>query len=99
MAVNPASGKIYVSVQRKADGLNAIITFDQNGKLAPLNLKEARYVRVPLPVEDQKKIANISGVEFSKDRVLAAGQSNEEFSSRIYSLPLPLTHASPVKST
>ncbi len=92
MAVNPASGKIYVSVQRKADGLNAIITFDQNGKLAPLNLKEARYVRVPLPVEDQKKIANISGVEFSKDRVLAAGQSNEEFSSRIYSLPLPLTH-------
>ena len=39
MAVNPASGKIYVSVQRKADGLNAIILFDENGKLTqyPLN--------------------------------------------------------------
>ncbi len=92
MTVNPASGKIYVSVQRKADGLNAIILFDENGKLAPLNLKKARFVRVPLPVADQKTIRNISGVEFSKDRVLAAGQSNEEFSSKIYSLPLPLTH-------
>ena len=95
MTVNPASGKIYVSVQRKADGLNAIITFDENGKLAPLNLKKARYVRVPLPVADQKKIGNITGVEFTDGRVLAAGQSNEEFSSKIYSLPLPLTHNKP----
>ena len=92
MAVNPASGKIYVSTQRKADGLNAIITFDENGTLTPLNLKKARYVRVSLPVGDEKKISNITGVEFSNGRVLAAGQSNEEFSSKIYSLPLPLTH-------
>ena len=92
MAVNPASGKIYVSVQRKADGLNAIIIFDENGTLSPLDLKKARYVRVSLPVADQKTISNISGVEFSNGRVLAAGQSNEEFSSKIYSLPLPLTH-------
>ena len=92
MAVNPASGKIYVSVQRKADGLNAIILFDENGKLTPVDLKNARYVRVSLPVADQKTISNISGVEFSNGRVLAAGQSNEEFSSKIYSLPLPLTH-------
>ncbi len=92
MAVNPASGKIYVSVQRKADGLNAIIIFDENGTLSPLDLKKSRYVRVSLPVADQKTISNISGVEFSNGRVLAAGQSNEEFSSKIYSLPLPLTH-------
>ena len=92
MAVNPASGKIYVSVQRKADGLNAIIIFDEKGTLSPLDLKKARYVRVSLPVADQKTISNISGVEFSNGRVLAAGQSNEEFSSKIYSLPLPLTH-------
>ena len=92
MAVNPESGMIYVSAIRKTDNTSAIITFDANGKLTILDLTAIRFVRVPLPVGEGSQIRNISGVEYTDGRVLAAGQSNEEFSSKIFSLPLPLTH-------
>lgn len=92
MAVNPASGKIYLSVVRTADKQVAILTIDADGKLQDLALDKATYVRVPLPSTETAKVQNISDLAFAKDRVLAAGQSNEEFSSKIYSLPIPLTH-------
>jgi hypothetical protein len=92
MTVNPESGVIYVSAIRKTDNTSAIIKFDANGKLTILDLTDARFVRVPLPVGEGSQIRAISGVEYTDGRVLAAGQSNEEFSSKIFSLPLPLTH-------
>lgn len=92
MAVNPESGIIYVSAIRKTDNTSAIITFDANGKLTIMDLTDTRFVRVPLPVGEGSQIRAISGVEYTDGRVLAAGQSNEEFSSKIFSLPLPLTH-------
>ena len=92
MAVNPESGKIYVSAVRKSDNRSVVITFDEKGTLELLNLKNTRFVRVPLPVGEGAEIRNISGVEYAEGRVLAAGQSNEEISSKIFSLPLPLTH-------
>ena len=91
MAVNPKSGKIYLSVNRKADRVSAILVIDDEGKVSNLNLKTAKYVRVGLPNEDGK-LSNITGVQFAGDRVLAAGQSREEFANKIYVLPLPLTH-------
>jgi hypothetical protein len=92
MAVNPESGMIYVSAIRKTDNTSAIITFDADGKLTILDLSDTRFVRVPLPVGEGSQIRAISGVEYTDGRILAAGQSNEEFSSKIFSLPLPLTH-------
>jgi hypothetical protein len=94
MAVNRQSGMIYLSVQRKQDTRYAILTVNADGKVGVLNLEKVRYVKVSLPVSEGATIRNITGVEFTKNRVLAAGQSNEEFSSKIYSLPLPLTHGS-----
>ena len=92
MTVNPESGVIYVSAIRKTDNTSTIIKFDANGKLTILDLTDARFVRVPLPVGEGSQIRAISGVEYTDGRVLAAGQSNEDFSSKIFSLPLPLTH-------
>ena len=94
MAVNPQSGLIYLSVQRKQDSRYAILTVNADGKIGVLGLEKVKYVKVSLPLSDGATIRNITGVEFSKDRVLAAGQSNEEFVSKIYSIPLPLTHGS-----
>jgi len=93
MVVNPKSGKIYLSVKR-ADNLSAILTIDADGKIGKLDLDNARYVRVTLPGGEKSIVKNITGVAFAEDRVLAAGQCNEEFASKIYSLPLPLTHGS-----
>lgn len=94
MAVNPKSGKIYLSVKRAAGNLSTILTIDADGKIAKLDLDNARYVRVTLPGGEKSTVRNITGVAFANDRVLAAGQCNEEFASKIYSLPLPLTHGS-----
>ena len=94
MAVNPQSGLIYLSVQRTQDSRYAILTVNADGKIGVLDLAKVKYVKVSLPLSEGATIRNITGVEFSKDRVLAAGQSNEEFVSKIYSLPLPLTHGS-----
>jgi hypothetical protein len=94
MAVNRQSGMIYLSVQRKQDTRYAILTVNADGKVSVLNLENVKYVKVSLPLSEGATIRNITGVEFSKNRVLAAGQCSEEFSSKIYSLPLPLTHGS-----
>ncbi len=92
MAVNPLSGGIYLAVRRKQDQQDAIFTVDADGKIAPLKLKQARYVRVTLPGGEKSTLRNITDVEFAKDRVIAAGQCNEQFASKVYSIPLPLTH-------
>jgi hypothetical protein len=90
MAVNPASGKVYLSVTRKQDKQPAILVVDADGKVKDLDLNKAKYVRVVLPGEGPSKVRNITDVEFAGNRLVVAGQSGEEFSSKIHSLPLPL---------
>lgn len=92
MAVNQASGKIYLSVTRKADGAALIVVVTADGQATPMNFEKTRHARVSLPISDTAKVGNISDVAFANDRVLAAGSSNEEFSSKIFTLALPLVH-------
>lgn len=92
MAVNPASGKIYLSVTRKPDGASLIVVVNADGQAAPLDYAKARHARVSLPAADTARVGNVSDVAFAGDRVLAAGSSNEEFSSKIFTLSLPLAH-------
>lgn len=92
MAVNPASGRIYFALLRQPGNTPVILTVGPDGAIDPLKLDELSHVQVPFPQKDGVKIGNISDVAFAKDRILAAGQSNEEFSSKIFVFPLPLTH-------
>ena len=90
MAVNPASGKTYFSVRNNAAKSVAVVVIDAAGKAAPLDLGALPHVRVTLPKSEAGPIRNISDLAFAGDRVLVTGQSNEEFSSKIFSIPLPL---------
>ena len=45
-----------------------------------------------LPGVTSAKSTNITDVACTADRILAAGSCNEEFASKIFSLPLPLEH-------
>lgn len=92
MAVNPLSGGIYLAVRRKQDQKDAVFVVNADGKIAPLDFEKARHVRVTLPGGEKSTLRNITDVKFAKDRVIAAGQCNEEFASKVYSIPLPLTH-------
>jgi hypothetical protein len=92
LAVNPASGLIYLSVQRKPDNAATVVTINAEGKAAALDLAPLPWVRVTLPGVTGSKATNITDVACTSDRVLAAGSCNEEFASKIFSIPLPMEH-------
>ena len=91
MAVNPASGKVYFSVRNNAAKNVAILAVDGDGKANAVDLAALPHVRVSLPKSEAGPIRTISDLALAGDRVLVTGQSNEEFSSKIFSIPLPLS--------
>lgn len=96
LAVNPASGRIYLSVQRQADKQAALLVIDADGKVANAPLDNVNYVRVTLPTAENAQFKNITDLAFAGDRIVVAGQSSEEFANKIYSIPLPLANAETV---
>jgi hypothetical protein len=92
LAVNPKSGLIYLSVSRKPDNAASIITINAEGKVSTLSFDTLPWARVTLPGVTSAKSTNITDVACTADRILAAGSCNEEFASKIFSLPLPLEH-------
>ena len=90
LAVNPASGRIYLAVQRRPDNAVLIVSVDTEGKIVPLNLDPLPWVRVTLPGGTTSKVTNITDVAFDKDRVFVTGTCNEEFASRIFTIPVPI---------
>ena len=88
-AVNPASGNVYFSIRDNGANAVALVTID-GGKAARFNPGVHPHVRVTLPPAQAGPIRAISGLAIAGDRLLVTGQSNEEFSSKIFSIPLPL---------
>lgn len=91
MAANPASGKVYFSVRNNAAKSVAIVVADAGGSAKVLDFAPLAHLRVALPKSEAGAIRNISDLAFAEDRILVTGQSNEEFSSKIFSIPLPMS--------
>ncbi|MDB6119795.1 MAG: hypothetical protein JWO08_3576 [Verrucomicrobiaceae bacterium] len=91
LAVNPATGRIYLSVSRKPEGAAAIVTVDAEGKIAALNLNSTPWQRVTLPGGTHAKVTNTTDLSVAANRVIVAGSCNEEFARMIFSIALPLT--------
>lgn len=92
LTINPESGKAYFAVRDKASKSVAIAVIDSAGKASRLDLASKAHLRVTLPAsETGGALRSISDLAFASDRILATGQCNEEFSSKIYSVPLPLS--------
>jgi len=94
MATNPISGNIYFSVSRGkgADSKPAIVKVDPKGKISEFPLKDVKFSKVALSnVADSgpKRQESITQVAFVKDHVLVAGLSNEEFASKLRTIPFP----------
>jgi len=91
LKANPETGTVYISV-RRSDGVSGILTLDSTGKLAALDIRQLNWVRVKLA--DKLRISRISDLGLAPERVLAAGQSNDAFRSKIFSIPTPMEHGS-----
>ena len=95
LAVNPASGKAYISASRGRgpDAAPAIVRVDRSGKVELFETKDVPFARatlanVPTSGGVAKKGASprsqaITDLAFVDGRVFVAGLSNEEFSSRL----------------
>lgn len=103
LAVNPASGMAYVSVARGRgpDAEPVLVRIDGEGKLTALELDEMPFARAELAGLPDASAADergrspraqaITDLVFQDGRLLVAGLSNEEFSSRLLAIPFPFT--------
>jgi hypothetical protein len=105
MAVNPISKKVYLSVSRgrgpKAPPV--IVRADRSGKIEEFPLDNVSHARVSLPnVPDphekdrrgrSRRLEAITDLAFVDNRVFVAGLSNEEFASKLRSIPFPFKDA------
>lgn len=89
LAVNPASGTAYVALLKQDDKKPLLMTVDGSGKIGEFALDNVKHVRVPLQTA-KGPVLKITDIAFADDRVLAAAQSNEEFASKVFSIPVPL---------
>lgn len=102
LAVNPASGKAYLSVSR-GKGPSAspvIVRVDRSGKLELVSMENVPFAKVTLndvpaagaPVAKKgapTRATSITDLAYLDGRVYVAGLSNEQFSSRLVSYPYP----------
>ena len=99
LAINPASGKAYLSVSRGKgpEALPVIVTVDGSGKVAELSLKEIAFTKAVLPnpvaAGGKGRTEAITDLAFVDGRVIVAGLSSEEFSSNLRAIPYPFKGA------
>ena len=99
VAVNPASGRAYLSVARGKgpDAAPALVRVGRDGKPQVVSLDNVKFTRADLPNAPATGNARnevITDLAFVDGRVFVAGLSNEEFSSRLLALPYPFSDSS-----
>jgi hypothetical protein len=107
LAVNPVSETVYLSVSRgrATDAIPVILQITSDGKIKHLQLKDVAFAKAELANAPENKVTgegrrrgnqrleSITDVMFHDGRVYVAGLSNEEFASKLRSIPFPFTTA------
>ena len=95
MAVNPASGKLYLAVHKQDDKTYVLLRLAPGGEIENIPLDNLEYASVPLPQGEKAPVNTITDVVWAGDRLVAAGRCNEEFASKIFAAEGPLHHDRP----
>jgi hypothetical protein len=90
MAMNPASGKIYFSVNSQPGNAPHLLTLAADGTVSKPDLSGAAHVLMTLPTAENAQFRNVTDLAWGDHSVIVAGQSSEEFSNKIYQIPVPL---------
>ncbi len=105
LAVSPSTGVAYLSVSRGKgpDAIPVIVKVDYNGDVTELALDDVAYGKAELPnapdanAKDQRgnsqRQESITDLAYLDGKVLVAGLSNEEFASKLRSIPFPFDKA------
>jgi hypothetical protein len=99
LAVNPASGNVYLSVARGSgpEAAAAVFRINPQGEIAEFALDEVKYMKAQIPNAPQSaqsrrgdpRMATVTDMAFADGRIFIAGLSNEEFASKLRSIPFP----------
>ena len=94
LAVNPISGKVYISASRGRgpDATPLLARVDGSGKIDVLALDSVKFSRAELPnapSAERQRMESITDLAYVDGRVFIAGLSNEEFASRLRSVAFP----------
>lgn len=93
LAVNPASGKAYLSMMRGKgpDAKPVIVRIDSKGTPEVFDLKDVKSASVKLP--NARPGQAITDLAYSDGKVIVAGLSSEEFASTLRVVPFPFNEA------
>ena len=103
LAVNPASGTVYLSVSRGRgpDAIPVIVQVDGDGDIKQFSLENVPFAKAELTNAPEnretgegrrrgnQRLESITDVMFDDGRVFVAGLSNEEFASKLRSIEFP----------
>jgi hypothetical protein len=100
LAVHPKTRNAYLSVMRGqgANAAPALLSVDGNGRIELLSLASVKFSKVDLPNAPDaasaqprapRRTDSITDMAFIDGRLYVAGLSNEEFSSKLRSVPYP----------
>src|SRR5262249_28591360 len=90
MAINRASGKVYLAVRKQDEKKTVLMTVDGDGKIGEVSLEKVAHVVVPLPKGEKAAVNRITDLAWAKDRILVGAACSEQFASKIYTIPVPL---------
>jgi hypothetical protein len=98
LAVHPRSHNAFVAVMRGrgAAATPALLRVDGAGKIDVVSLDSMKFARVGLPNAPgrrSQRVDSITDMALVGDRLWIAGLSNEEFSSKLRSIPYPFRSA------
>jgi hypothetical protein len=97
LAVNPLSGNTYISVGRGKgpDAKPVIVRIDRSGKVSEFPLKDVKFASTTLSNAAEGKMRKdaITHIAYVDGKIFVAGLSNEEFSSKLRSIPFPFATA------
>jgi hypothetical protein len=97
MAVNPRSGNVYLSVSRGLgpDSTPLLVRVNADAKIEEVPLENIAFAKAEIPNapggESRQRTESITDIAFVDGRVFLAGLSNEEFSSKLISIPYPFS--------
>ncbi len=108
LAVNPETGSAYLSVSRGRgpDAALVILRVDSQGDLSELSLENVMFAKAELPNPPENaatgegrrrrnnRLESITDLLFIDGQLFIAGLSNEEFASKLRSIPYPFQEAS-----
>lgn len=93
-AVHPVTHTAVVAVRLHKDRRSLLLTVDGAGKVGELPLENVPYARVRLLTQNKAALSRLTDLAWAGDRLLVAGLASEEFGSKIFTVPGPISHDS-----